>query len=156
VEFHLAAWLFTLAFGCLGYMLSALIRQRENAIITGIALSILVVTLAPQLHLVLSQNYARSQQARIEAAGTMDILASDPTARALRVLGLLPGQAFFQVLEFLPDLHREEGTGRCATCGSAEAARSAVSEGFAALASMSAVCLAVGAVGFARTESVEG
>jgi len=146
-EFHLATWLLSLAFASLGFMLSALIRQRQTALVTGLAVMVLLSACAPQLHLVLSQSYVRSHRNRVEAAGTVDVLDSDPATYGLRVLGWLPGKAYIHILELLPNLHnRAVGTRGCS--GGSE--RKAVRAGYVALAVISALSLGVGGVIFVR------
>ena len=149
-EFHLATWLLSLAFASLGFMLSALIRQRQTALVTGLAVMVLLIACAPQLHLVLSQSYVRSHRNRVEAAGTVDVLDSDPAAYALRVLGWLPGKAYIHILEWLPDLHEAAGTYRFPGTESSKDERRTVRNGYLALAVISVLSLVVGGAGFVR------
>jgi len=151
-EFHLLNALYGMVFATIGFVLSIMVSHRTTALVSALAISLFLVGVAPQTYLIVSQNYARSQLDRIAAAESAEVLADDPLARAIGLLGRLPASGQGAGAYFLARLFGPSSRG-CTSCGTSAQERAAVNRTYRDLAVTSALFLTLGAACFARREA---
>jgi hypothetical protein len=154
-EYHVVLLLYALCFANLGFLGAITFRSRTTSIIATIVLVVLLVGAMPQFFLAASQTYVRSQAERIRSAGTMDVLLEDPVFMGIRFLGDLPGSAFANALEYLPELHRTVIEGGCTTCPTFTDKRALRNRAYVSMAIFGTALLVLGGAAFVRKEAGE-
>lgn len=151
LQFHVFVALYGSLFAFLGLLVSALFRSRRAALLAGMLVVLVIVSVVPHVQNALYFSYRYNHATELRRARLTGIYPGDAMFRLVQVLSLSPSVAYTRSTFHMIYAARYGDSGRCASCWG-ETRLEFVDRARIALGAMSMMLIVLGGIAFSRKD----
>ncbi len=150
---HVLLLLYGGFFAYLGLAFAALFRQRNVALLAGVAAIVLVITILPNVQNAMYFTYITEHKHEMRLAKLQGSIPDDPVYRTIQALSLAPGTAYTRSIALMGYDVKYPRSPYCPDCNPGETRWQYLNRVRVALAAMSFGLMALGTAAFSRKEA---
>ncbi len=150
---HVLLLLYGGVFAFLGLALAAISRQRGVALLLGVTVVVVIITILPNLRNTMYFTYISEHETEFQLATLQGRLPDDPLYQVTRAMTLSPGTAYTRSMSMMAYDVKFPESAFCPDCNPWETRWGYLNRARIALAAMSFGLMALGAVAFSRREA---